>query len=97
MQRSAQYGLGTALCWIDGAKEQGKKVQGYWSQPYSIGRCVVVISHRGLSAKPCTRNRRSFDIAEDAQPGKHILTCELLSETADPGGGKEFRIISVMR
>ncbi|ORY35911.1 hypothetical protein BCR39DRAFT_568808 [Naematelia encephala] len=30
-------------------------------------------------------------------PGSHTLHCELLEDTKDPGGGKEFRIISVMR
>ncbi|KIK55053.1 hypothetical protein GYMLUDRAFT_888548 [Collybiopsis luxurians FD-317 M1] len=29
------------------------------------------------------------------EPGEHILHCEILEETKDPGGGTEFRIISV--
>jgi hypothetical protein len=36
-------------------------------------------------------------IRTDLTPGEHILRCELLEATADPGGGHEFRIISVMR
>jgi hypothetical protein len=40
---------------------------------------------------------RSHTIRDDLVPGEHTLECELLDETKDPGGGKEFRIISVMR
>lgn len=29
-------------------------------------------------------------------PGNYVLECELLSETKDPGGGTEFRLIAVM-
>ncbi|ODO08911.1 hypothetical protein L198_00650 [Cryptococcus wingfieldii CBS 7118] len=29
--------------------------------------------------------------------GTHTITCELLEETSDPGGGHEFRMISMMR
>ncbi|WVQ77182.1 hypothetical protein IAR50_006865 [Cryptococcus sp. DSM 104548] len=29
--------------------------------------------------------------------GRHTITCELLEETSDPGGGHEFRMISMMR
>jgi len=34
-------------------------------------------------------------IGDLVEPGEHILHCELLGETKDPGGGTEFRIISV--
>ncbi|KAJ4470801.1 hypothetical protein J3R30DRAFT_1122654 [Lentinula aciculospora] len=34
-------------------------------------------------------------IVEDATPGEHILHCEILKETKDPGGGTEFRIVAV--
>ncbi|KAJ3723604.1 hypothetical protein DFJ43DRAFT_648958 [Lentinula guzmanii] len=34
-------------------------------------------------------------IAEHLLPGDHILSCEILKETADPGGGTEFRIVAV--
>ncbi|ORX41226.1 hypothetical protein BD324DRAFT_613723 [Kockovaella imperatae] len=34
-------------------------------------------------------------IAEGLSEGKHVLTCELRPETKDPGGGLEFRLISV--
>jgi hypothetical protein len=40
---------------------------------------------------------RGMAIRTDLTPGEHILRCELLEATADPGGGHEFRIISVMR
>lgn len=32
----------------------------------------------------------------DVPQGEHTMTCEALDETTDPGGGKEFRIISLM-
>ncbi|KIR24948.1 hypothetical protein I309_06232 [Cryptococcus deuterogattii LA55] len=35
-------------------------------------------------------------IGEGLEPGEHTLTCELLKETADPEGGLEFRLISIM-
>ena len=38
VQRSYQYGLGTALCWLDGAKDEGMRIPGYWSMLYNIGR-----------------------------------------------------------
>ncbi|KIJ41191.1 hypothetical protein M422DRAFT_209303 [Sphaerobolus stellatus SS14] len=34
-------------------------------------------------------------VAEGVPPGKHVLTCEVMSETADPDGGHEFRLIAV--
>ena len=40
---------------------------------------------------------RGMTIRTDLNPGDHILRCELLEAPADPGGGHEFRIISVMR
>lgn len=40
---------------------------------------------------------RAATIGSNLTPGEHKLTCELLNETADPSGGKEFRLISVMR
>ena len=40
---------------------------------------------------------RGITIRNDLSPGDHILRCELLEATPDPGGGHEFRIISVMR
>ena len=52
---------------------------------------------RGPKLRRVLADHRTFDIAAYAEPGEHILTCELLNVTADPGGGKEFRIISVMR
>ncbi|OCF34476.1 hypothetical protein I316_03991 [Kwoniella heveanensis BCC8398] len=40
---------------------------------------------------------RAATIRDDLEPGEHTLHCELLKDTADPKGGHEFRIISVMR
>lgn len=34
-------------------------------------------------------------IRDDLEPGEHILHCEILGETRDPGGGHEFRLTSV--
>ncbi|EAL23460.1 hypothetical protein CNBA1100 [Cryptococcus deneoformans B-3501A] len=39
---------------------------------------------------------RFAPIRDNLQPGKHTITCELLEETSDPGGGREFRMISMM-
>ena len=39
---------------------------------------------------------RGITVRDDLTPGDHILRCEVLEATADPGGGHEFRIISVM-
>ena len=35
-------------------------------------------------------------ISSDLSDGPHTLSCELLGQTSDPGGGQEFRLISVM-
>ncbi|KAL7412652.1 hypothetical protein BDY24DRAFT_416030 [Mrakia frigida] len=58
-----------------------------------------------------TENKKRFDgwwwdgmphvgqfgvVGENVSPGKHTLTCELMEETANPNGGTEFRIISVV-
>ena len=43
------------------------------------------------------RGIRSDEIRRDLEPGEHLLHCELLEETLDPQGRREFRIISVMR
>ncbi|WVQ82440.1 hypothetical protein IAT38_004568 [Cryptococcus sp. DSM 104549] len=40
---------------------------------------------------------RFASIRDDLKPGRHTITCELLEETSDPGGGHEFRMISMMR
>ena len=40
---------------------------------------------------------RFTTIADDLHPGLHSVECELLKDTKDPGGGHEFRIISLMR
>jgi hypothetical protein len=36
-QRSAQYGLGSAMCWIEGYKDElTKTLQGYWDLKYNL-------------------------------------------------------------
>ena len=40
---------------------------------------------------------RFSTIRDDLSPGRHVVSCELLDETSDPGGGHEFRMISMMR
>jgi len=39
---------------------------------------------------------RFSTIATDLPPGVHKISCEVLEETSDPGGGHEFRMISIM-
>ncbi len=39
---------------------------------------------------------RAKVLAEGLAPGEHELTCVLLDATLHPGGGKEFRLISVL-
>ncbi|GJJ12748.1 hypothetical protein Clacol_006993 [Clathrus columnatus] len=34
-------------------------------------------------------------LSENAEPGKHTVTCEIMQETSDPGKGHEFRLIAV--
>ncbi|WVO17581.1 hypothetical protein L204_105278 [Cryptococcus depauperatus] len=74
--RSYQYKLGSVRCWVDEEVDRAIKLDGFWQEPYNIGRAAT--------------------IRDDLTPGEHSLTCELLNETADPEGGKEFRLISVM-
>nr|KAF8609408.1 hypothetical protein BDV93DRAFT_464639 [Ceratobasidium sp. AG-I] len=38
---------------------------------------------------------RDSDIASGISSGPHEVTCEILQETKDPGGGHEFRLISL--
>lgn len=35
------------------------------------------------------------DVAHNVPPGEHLLHCEVLASTSDPGGGHEFRIVAV--
>jgi hypothetical protein len=42
-------------------------------------------------------NLSGLVVRDDLSPGRHQLHCELLSESADPKKGTEFRMISVMR
>ncbi|ORY32861.1 hypothetical protein BCR39DRAFT_522172 [Naematelia encephala] len=39
---------------------------------------------------------RFATIREDLSAGRHTITCEISEETSDPGGGHEFRLISIM-
>ena len=36
------------------------------------------------------------EVASGLVPGPHVLHCEVMEETLDPGGGHEFRLIAVM-
>ncbi|KLT44089.1 CAP64-like protein, partial [Cutaneotrichosporon oleaginosum] len=46
--------------------------------------------------RPGVNVGRAKVLAEGLAPGEHELTCVLLDQTAHPGGGKEFRLISVL-
>ena len=102
--RSAIFGLGSVFCWVDDERDKGVTIIAYWKEIYNIGRWVShspLFSIRywillGTERKPKLTNR-GITIRNDLTPGDHILRCELLEATADPGGGHEFRIISVMR
>ncbi|KAJ3718514.1 hypothetical protein C8R42DRAFT_629851 [Lentinula raphanica] len=74
--RSGSWGLGSALCWIDDDKENGKRLDGYWTYK----NAHVANTHV---------------IVEKAMPGEHILYCEILEDTKEPGGATEFRIAAV--
>ncbi|TXT13322.1 hypothetical protein VHUM_00689 [Vanrija humicola] len=74
--RSAVFKLGNAKCWVNDDVDQAHVLEGYWEEPFNIGRSV--------------------DLRTDLPPGKHKVHCELMAETADPAGGHEFRIISLM-
>jgi hypothetical protein len=76
-QRSAKFGLGSILCWVDDARDNGKVIDGYWKEKERNMGMVALV-------------------AADLSPGEHRLSCELLEQTADPGGGHEFRFIAVM-
>lgn len=89
-QRSKKYGLGSVFCWVDGDKDRGQRIDGYWDLQYNI------VSSRLPPCSQLTPQGRSTTLRKDLKPGKHVLHCELLKDTLDPGGGKEFRIISVM-
>jgi len=53
---------------------------------------------RVWARKLINRNIGRFaTIRSDLKAGRHTVTCELLEETKDPGGGHEFRLISMMR
>lgn len=76
-QRSAKFGLGSVLCWVDDDRDSGTVIDGYWQEKERNMGVVAVV-------------------AEHLTVGPHRLSCELLEQTADPGGGKEFRFIAVM-
>jgi hypothetical protein len=76
-QRSAVFGLGSVLCWVDDARDTGTVIDGYWKEKERNMGMVALV-------------------ASDLTPGDHRLSCELLENTADSGGGHEFRFIAVM-
>jgi hypothetical protein len=82
--RSKSFGLGNIKCTING--ERPNKIEGWWDKEENIGQWVEA------QVGADDRSTRWFNV----QPGNYKMECELLSETKDPGGGTEFRIISVM-
>jgi hypothetical protein len=76
-QRSAMFGLGSVLCWVDDDRASGQTIDGYWREKERNMGMVALV-------------------AENLKPGPHRLSCELLQQTADPGGKQEFRFIAVM-
>ncbi|KIJ41190.1 hypothetical protein M422DRAFT_255694 [Sphaerobolus stellatus SS14] len=34
-------------------------------------------------------------VSDKVPAGKHVLTCEIMEETTDPGGGHEFRLVAI--
>lgn len=92
--KSGKYGLGMATCWVDGDRHREVPIDGYWDETASIPLWVesIVSPGRWLADRPeCS----SQVIRDDLEPGEHILHCEILGETRDPGGGHEFRLTSV--
>ncbi|KAL7419642.1 hypothetical protein Q5752_005555 [Cryptotrichosporon argae] len=76
-QRSANYGLGSVWCWVDEARDAGRRIDGYWPMK--------------------ERNMGIVDeIVDGLAPGPHRLQCELLEDTLDPLGRREFRLFAVM-
>lgn len=65
-QRSAQFGLGSVLCWVDNSRDSGVVIDGYWSEKErNMGMVSVVAEH--LSAGP---HRLSCELLErTADPG----------------------------
>jgi len=90
--KSKTFGLGTIECWADEDRSESVKIEGYWDN----GNACV--SRRDLHHQLTRSNIGRFDtIRTDLEPGSHAISCQLLEETADPGGGHEFRMISIMR
>ena len=105
--RSAIFGLGSVKCWVDDDVEMAVTVIAYWKEIVNIGRYVFPLAERRIQLSSIIEQaswamlwqliNRGMNIRTDLTPGDHILRCEVLEATADPGGGHEFRIISVMR
>jgi hypothetical protein len=67
---------------------------------YLLDLCLLhpdISNDELISAWAETLISRGITIRSDLTSGDHVLRCEVLQATADPGGGTEFRIISVMR
>lgn len=64
-----------------------------------IGPIGIMLANIGTSVNYfCNRNIGRFTtLATDLSVGQHVVQCQLLEETADPNGGHEFRVISLMR
>lgn len=93
-QRSTKYGLGQIECWVDDAVHKKKRVDSWWPYDFSLVGYV--------SKNPCPDAWALTDlfsrysiIANDLAPGAHLLHCEVIADTSDPGGGHEFRMTSL--
>lgn len=36
--RSETFGLGSVVCWVDNDRDRGTVLDGYWNEPYNIGK-----------------------------------------------------------
>ncbi|KAF5378937.1 hypothetical protein D9757_008717 [Collybiopsis confluens] len=93
--RSKTYGLGSAWCWLDDDRAAGTQMDGWWNvehmwvlSTYFFKRLVFDGKFYDTPDDAVIRNK-------NAEPGDHILHCEILEDTKDPEGGTEFRIIAI--
>ncbi|GJJ16093.1 hypothetical protein Clacol_010372 [Clathrus columnatus] len=80
--KSKTFGLGDVWCWLDDDRAKGTKVSGWWNK-------------ENLNIARQSYYFRVIVLSENAEPGKHTVTCEIMQETSDPGKGHEFRLIAV--
>ena len=51
--RSREFGLGSISCWVDDARWDNKRADGYWNLEYNIGQCVWPCQPRVRSQLIC--------------------------------------------